>query len=118
MSLLKLTGQKFGKLTIIDLHSTMSLLKQFIHILPVMVYRHLHSTMSLLKLNFCAETQLIVYKFTFHYVTIKTNERDKNIQVFYNLHSTMSLLKRYPLNLRASRLVVFTFHYVTIKTQT
>ena len=55
-------------------------------------------------------------KFTFHYVSIKTYDRAKRNYTETNLHSTMYLLK--PTRQTHKRYKrTFTFHYVSIKTK-
>ncbi len=58
------------------------------------MFLNLHSTMSLLKtIKVTADKEGFVFKFTFHYVTIKTKMRNLITAKKCNLHSTMSLLK-------------------------
>ena len=77
---------------ICNLHSTMYLLKQEKPSLIIPDLKYLHSTMYLLKL-LAYTLVLLLSRFTFHYVSIKTW---KFINIDFhsnNLHSTMYLLK-------------------------
>ena len=100
---------------------------------------HLHSTMYLLKLPLSFRVKFSKIKFTFHYVSIKTNIAENNILQIFDLHSTMYLLKLLLLavflpqavDLHSTMYLLkptpdnskddsdkFTFHYVSIKTST
>ena len=72
--------------------------------------------MSLLKLSSGWHHFAVTYKFTFHYVSIKTIIIYLQLVELINLHSTMSLLKH---DSREDDIVLgsFTFHYVSIKTR-
>ena len=68
------------------LHSTMYLLKHFVQYNRPQIYPHLHSTMYLLKLRLSGIPTACLTKFTFHYVSIKTNFRPSlrfSIDVIY-----------------------------------
>ena len=55
-------------------------------------------------------------RFTFHYVSIKTQKTELLTTYQLNLHSTMYLLKQISESKIKTTIVTFTFHYVSIKT--
>ena len=56
-------------------------------------------------------------EFTFHHVSIKTEQPREDITIFVNSHSTMYLLKQQAQNLIRVNGIEFTFHHVSIKTE-
>ena len=58
------------------------------------------------------------YKFTFHYVSIKSRSNTPHCRPCENLHSTMYLLNLVCLDRGVVSGVWFTFHYVSIKSCT
>ena len=106
----------FFTLYLLHLHSTMYLLKHFVQYNRPQIYPHLHSTMYLLKHNNPTTIQCYSAKFTFHYVSIKTN----SIWITFCLGFSftfhyVSIKTENPGNI-ISIDVSFTFHYVSIKT--
>ena len=79
-------------------------------------FKDLHSTMYLLNL-FQNVTEQKLQRFTFHYVSIKSNSRVKKDSIYFNLHSTMYLLNPKRPWLLYEKGSTFTFHYVSIKSQ-
>ncbi len=77
-----------------NLHSTMYLLKQCSYSKIRICEKHLHSTMYLLKPRVRAYGFYYTYRFTFHYVSIKTTTLEPTFTAYPNLHSTMYLLKQ------------------------
>ena len=55
-----------------DLHSTMYLLNPYVFNPQFMLYVHLHSTMYLLNPKAVEKEDVLLDKFTFHYVSIKS----------------------------------------------
>ena len=76
---------------------------------------YLHSTMYLLNPNQLIADKYALYKFTFHYVSIKSSIHHTADLRDMNLHSTMYLLNPVSKELTRYSLNLFTFHYVSIK---
>ena len=116
MSLLKPNAFTITENGFSTLHSTMSLLKlKCVHHLVICLHT-LHSTMSLLK-PICAIAKRISPScFTFNYVSIKTEERnrDRAVSIFFTFHY-VSIKTRIHF-VSCLQLTYFTFHYVSIKT--
>ena len=76
-----------------NLHSTMYLLNLEAHYQRLQASHYLHSTMYLLN-RYISKITNDEYKFTFHYVSIKSKKNVIPAIRLYNLHSTMYLLNR------------------------
>ena len=58
-----------------------------------------------------------IYKFTFHYVSIKSKKTGEVNHYYSNLHSTMYLLNLGTVLTTVLDTIAFTFHYVSIKSK-
>ena len=74
----------------------MYLLNPYVFNPQFMLYVHLHSTMYLLNPKAVEKEDVLLDKFTFHYVSIKSWAQLKEGQSIGDLHSTMYLLNREP----------------------
>ena len=93
----------------------MYLLKRTGNPLDRWFWNHSHSTMYLLK-PFMHWNRKLRILFTFHHVSIKTPRYTQVHQKYIHSHSTMYLLKLYVLALFFLAVILFTFHHVSIKT--
>ena len=78
----------------INLHSTMYLFQPSDRKNHEVAHLNLHSTMYLFQ-PFDTSIILILFQFTFHYVSISTGDYFYAAQIGYNLHSTMYLFQLY-----------------------
>ena len=76
----------------------------------------LHSNMFLLR-RASESAYNDGFRFTFQYVSIKTEEMSMIDKIYYNLHSNMFLLRLETLDVPLP-FAIFTFQYVSIKTRT
>ena len=74
-------------------HSTMYLLKLNVQKHLIAMHHDSHSTMYLLKPKDKSISCTIVFSFTFHHVSIKTQNHPEDDVDYTNSHSTMYLLK-------------------------
>ena len=78
-----------------DLHSTMYLLKLAVQGYISLQYQFTFHYVSIKTDDLIINSKNLIL-FTFHYVSIKTPTSPITIVFFLNLHSTMYLLKQYP----------------------
>ena len=94
----------------------MYLLKHMLWYQPNRCPTDSHSTMYLLKLSPSTYKNPILFLFTFHHVSIKTNFIYTTVKSVINSHSTMYLLKLFSRVSITYCPYTFTFHHVSIKT--
>ena len=99
-----------------NLHSTMYLLNLLTSAIKGDALGNLHSTMYLLNL-WAQIHDVLVFLFTFHYVSIKSPSTAFALMKYTYLHSTMYLLNRGVFWEDGRRNRIFTFHYVSIKSR-
>ena len=116
MYLLNLSTNPDSAISFAHLHSTMYLLNHDGLVYDKTWNEHLHSTMYLLN-QAVEKENVLLDKFTFHYVSIKSRRMTCHSSVPTNLHSTMYLLNPNR-DLISSSTTLFTFHYVSIKSLT